>query len=195
MGIPVDRYLVPDAPPLVPGDFTLVSHALVRGLPEELRLDADYSLLVYAPTGNAVLWRDAEATLAVLSGNSDSLPDSPAAPSEDVTARVPVRLVLRRAGIFVAAVPLALGLRRQLPDDGSAGCAIELLLLDYRVHAGCLRGPGDFGSFLRFAWKRIDRAEDLFVLPPLPPRVAKRFVGQVQSQLGLDSRGETGDVQ
>jgi hypothetical protein len=194
MGIPVDRYLVPDAPPVVPNDFVTVSHALVRGIPEELRLDADYSLLVYAPTGNAVLWRDAEATLVVVSGDSASLADSPAAAADDVAARVPVRLVLRRAGIFVAAVPLAVGLRRRLPDDGSAGSAIELLLLDYRVHAGSLRGPGDFGSLLRFAWKRIDRADDLFILPPLPARVAERFVGQVQSQLGLDANKESDDV-
>lgn len=194
MGIPVNRYLVPDTPPLVPGDFASVSHALVRGIPEELRLDVDYSLMVYLPTGNAVLWRNADPTLVAVSGDRDSLPDSPATARQDVTARVPARLVLRRAGVFVAALPLAVGLQRRLPDNGTAGCAIELLLLDYRLHAGTVRGAGDFGSFLRFAWKRIDRAQDLFRLPALPPRVAERFVGQVQSQLGLDSNGESGNV-
>ena len=90
--------------------------------------------------------------------------------------------MLRRDGVFVAGVPLALGVRRLVPDDGSSGAAIDLTVLDYRLHAGTLCGSGDFGSFVTFAWQRADLAVDMFSLPPLHPRVAARFQGQVQSQ-------------
>lgn len=184
MGIPVDRFLVPAGPPVAPADFNIVVQPLLRGLPAELRLDAELNLIVYAPTGDANLWRDADPSAIVCHGAEELLPRGAQVATPEVTARPPVRLVLRRAGIFVAALPLAVGLRRRLPDNGSLGSLVELMVLDYRIHAGTLCQPGDFGSFVRFAWKRADRMPGAFHLPPLAPRVAERFAGQVQSELG-----------
>ncbi|HEY0987409.1 MAG TPA: hypothetical protein VGD80_10175, partial [Kofleriaceae bacterium] len=57
--------------------------------------------------------------------------------------------------------------------------------LDHALHAGTLRGAGDFGSFIEFAWRRVDRGTDTFARPPLDPRVAARFTGQLQSNIGV----------
>lgn len=181
MGIPVDRYLVPDALPVAPAGFTSVLHPLQRSLPEELRLDAEFSLIVQAPTGAATLWRDADGSALVDASDDDALPGmSPAPP----LARVPARLVLRRRGAFVGAVPLVLGIRRQLPDADSLPVALEIVVLGFRLHVGTLREAGDFGSFVHVAWRRREVASDEFRLPALPSRVAARFSAQVQSQVG-----------
>jgi hypothetical protein len=184
-GIPVDRLLVPDAPPSVPAGAAQVLQPLVRGLPQELTLDAALSLVVAVPTGIAVDWRDADPALVVASADDERATFGLHSPP--ALARPPARLALRRAGAFVAAVPLVLGVHRFLPDDGGSGALIELTVLDYLLHAGTLCGPGDFGSMLRLAWRRCDAGSDAFALPPLQPRVAERFLAQVQSRLGGDA--------
>jgi hypothetical protein len=180
MGIPVDRLLVPDVPPTAPAGAALVQQPLVRGLPATLQLDARLSLVVFAPTGIAQGWRDAEPGSVVATAQAET---APLAAAVDILARPPVRLVLLRAGVFAAAVPLVLGVHRIVPDDGSGAAQVELVLLDYALHAGTLCGSGDHGSFIRFAWRRLG-ASDTFAPPALPPRVAERFVSQVQSRLG-----------
>jgi hypothetical protein len=189
-GIPVDRLLVPDAPPAVPAGATQVLQPLLRGLPQELPLDATLSLVITVPTGIAVDWRDADPATVVASAADERAPSG--AQARPALARPPVRLALRRAGGFIAGVPLVLGAHRFLPDDGAGGAVIELTVLDYLLHAGTLCGPGDFGSLLRLAWRRCDAGVDHFALPPLPPRVAERFVAQVQSQLGGDAAAGDG---
>ena len=184
MGIPVNRYLVSDGPPIVPAGFEVAMQPLVRGLPAELRLDPELSLIVFAPTGEANLWRDADASLTVCAGEDELVPANRTTVAARVTARPPVRLVLQRAGVFVAAVPLAVGLRRRVPDTGTLRAAIEIVVLDFRIHAGTMRQAGDFGSFVRFAWRRIDRGANEYELPALPARVAERFSGQMQSEVG-----------
>jgi hypothetical protein len=185
-GVPVNRLLVPDAAPVAPAGATELAQPLVRGLPMELQLDARDTLVLQVPTGVAVPWRAVDPSTVVADADAERTPAAPTA-TPDILARPPARLVLRRDGVFVAGVPLALGVHRLVPDDGRSGVAIELMVLDYRLHAGTLCGSGDFGSFLNFAWQRVDRAVDAFALPPLHPRVATRFQGQVQSQLGGDA--------
>jgi hypothetical protein len=185
MGIPVNRLLVPDGPPAAPPGFDVVMQPLVRGLPAELRLDAALSLIVFAPTGDANLWRDADPSVVVCAGDDELAPVAAPTVTSPLTSRPPLRLVLERAGVFVAAVPLNVGVRRHLPETGVLGSTIELIVLDYRIHAGTVRQAGDFGSFVRFAWRRSDRAVNEFRLPPLPPRVAERFAGRVQSEVGV----------
>ena len=186
MGIPVDRHLVPDGPPIAPPGFVVVMQPLLRGLPAELRLDAELSLIVFVPTGDANLWRDADPSLVACTGSDELLPSNAALAAPALTARPPVRLVLVRAGVFIGAIPLNVGVHRRVPDNGHLSSVIDLLVLDYRIHAGTMRQAGDFGSFVRFAWKRADRGAAEYRLPPLPPRVAERFAGQVQSELGVE---------
>jgi len=186
--IPVDRYLVPAQPPPLPASFTRVRQSLERGLPANLRLDEELTLALYVPTGDAVLWRDADGGAPVSAAGEETTPV--AAAVEDPVARAPARLVLRRAGQNVAVVPLTAGLRRRLPDDGTQGALVDIWVLDFQLNAGTLRQLGDFGSFIDLGWRRIDRGTDRFALPPLDPRVAERFAGTVQSEVGDRSAGE-----
>lgn len=182
--IPVDRMLVPAAARAVPESFSRLRQSLERGLPATFRLDPELSLAVYAPTGDARLWRDLRGDEAVAIAADDDAPALAVDPV-DLVARAPVRLVLLRRSVVVAAVPLVPGPPRRVPDGGGAqGALIEITVLDYRIFAGNLRQAGDYGSFIDLAWRRIDRAGDRFGLPPLDPRVAERFAGVIQSEVG-----------
>lgn len=198
--IPVDRYLVPAGPARLPDDMKHVRTPLLRGLPQEIALDAELSLVLYAPVGHAVLLRDAKPGAVVSSSAAESAPNAPAVPGISLAlaatralAQGPARLVVRRAGAIVAALPLAANLRRVVPDSGGApGPRLDIAILGWAIHAGTLRSAGDFGSFLELAWRRVDRGTSRFVLPRLDPRVAKRFQGIVQSELGEDPAEESG---
>ena len=112
------------------------------------------------------------------------------ATADDPAARAPLRLVLLRAGRVVASMPLVPASPRRLPDDGGAqGALVDLVVLAYQVNAGNLRQAGDYGSFLDFAWRRVDAGSDRFALPPLDRRVAERFSGTIQSQVGEPEGG------
>jgi hypothetical protein len=188
--IPVDRLLVPADPPAPPDSFARVRQALERGLPASVRLDDELSLALYVPTGDALLWRDADGDAPVAAAADDAAPRA-AAVGDDPVAEAPARLVLRRAGQKVAVVPLVAGLRRRLPDDGGArGALVEIWIRDFQLNAGTLRQTGDFGSFVDLAWRRVDRGADRFALPPLDPRVAERFAGAIESQVGVADGGE-----
>jgi hypothetical protein len=182
--IPVDRYLVPaDAAPGLPADAVQVHQPLLRGLPATFALDNELGLALFVPTGDALLWRDADAGALIAAGSEERAPRAPD-DREDPVARPPARLVLRRGTTLLAEAPLRAGLTWRMPDDGGGSQLIELWILDYALHAGTLRELGDFGSFVDFAWRRIDRGTDQFTLPALDPRVAERFSRRVESQLG-----------
>ncbi len=188
--IPVDRYLVPAQPPPLPDSFTRVRQSLQRGLPASLVLDGELSLALYVPTGDALLWRDADGAETVMTAADDTGPQDPTV-VEDPLTRAPARLVLRRAGQNVAVAVLTAGLRRRLPEDGGAmGALIEIWIRDFQINAGTLSQVGDFGSFIDFGWRRIDRGANQFALPPLDPRVAERFAGTIQSEVGDPAAGE-----
>jgi hypothetical protein len=187
--IPVDRYLVPpDLPPL-PDSFVRVRQSLDRALPAILRLDDELSLALYIPSGDGVFWRDSDGATEVLAA-ADETAANDAAVLTDPVARPPARLVLRRAGRNLGVAPLVMGLRRRLPDDGEDGALVEIWVRDFEIHAGTMRELGDFGSFIEFGWRRIDSGSARFDLPPLDPRVAERFAGAIQSQVGVPSGAE-----
>jgi hypothetical protein len=186
--IPVDRLLVPPAPAALPDSFERVRQSLERGLPATFRLDPQLSLALYAPTGDAVRWRDAHGDEIVAAAAEDDAPTVPG-DIDDAVSRAPLRLIVLSAGAIIAAVPLVPGRPRRIPEHGGAGALIDLAILDFRIHAGNLRQAGNYGSFLDVAWRRVERGTDRFALPPLDPRVAARFAGQIQSQVGEDSAG------
>lgn len=198
--IPVNRYLVPDTGPRLPVDMTRVRFALVRGLPQPLPLEGELDLVLYVPLGQAVLVRDADPTALVGSGEPERARHTPGpaprrmvAGAQQALARAPARLVVRRGGVLVGALPLAAGLWRAVPDHGRApGVRLELVVLDWALHAGTLRGEGDFGSFVELAWRRADVGSERFALSKLEARVAARFQGAIQSELGMDGPEEPG---
>lgn len=182
--IPVDRYLVPgDEAVVLPEDAVRVRQGLVRGLPATFSLEGDLSLVLYVPTGNAQLWRNAGGTEVIAVASEETTPHS-SEDLEDPAARPAPRLVLRRGAASIAAVPLRAALSRRLPDDGVSGAMLDLWVLDYALHAGTMREPGDFGSFIEFAWRRIDRGSNSFALPQLDARVAERLTERIEAQAG-----------
>jgi hypothetical protein len=86
-------------------------------------------------------------------------------------------------------MPFSLRAARVLRDDGdsAAGAAIELILLGWAVHAGTVRGSGDFGSYVSFAWRWANQAIQVFGPPVVNPFLVLRLPGvfRVQSELGL----------
>ena len=189
LSIPVARYLVAAELPPLPEAFTRVRQVLDRALPALIRLDDELSLALYVPTGDAVLWRGLDGDAVILTARDETAPRDPAAIADPVS-RPPARLVLRRAGRNLGSAPLVSGLRRRLPDDGETGAAIEVWIRDFQICAGTVREAGDFGSFIEFGWRRIDRGAPQFELPPLDPRVAERFAGAIQSEVGVPSSTE-----
>jgi hypothetical protein len=154
--VPVERFLVPEPSLLAPAGFTSVRQQLTRGVPFTWTLAGDLQLVLVVPTGFASLWRDADP-LAIASASNDETGPHTAPRGDDPREQVALRLIVRRAGITLASVPLAAGLWRIAPDGDRAAAAIELFLSGWLLHAGCVRGPGDYGSFVDVAWRAADQ--------------------------------------
>ncbi|WP_165226768.1 hypothetical protein [Aquisphaera insulae] len=186
------RYLVPDPPASPPEGFDRLDAPLRRGLPHPVQLTPGLRLLLIVPSGVARTWREADPTLVVSSSSPDrapALPDDPAAPVFGDLARPPARLLLQRSGTTVAVVPLVAGAVRRMPDgDDAQGVAVEVVVLDWLLHAGTLVGPGDFGSRLSLAWRTADTAVSAFSEPPLSEIVLARLrpADRLASVVGVD---------
>jgi hypothetical protein len=185
--LPIDRFLTPEAPPGVVG-FVRSRQDLNRGVPFEWALEGDMSLVLLMPTGLATPWRDADPSI-VLSASGEQATPHKAPRGEDVLERPPLRLLLRRSRATLAAIPLATELRRVTPDGGGAQSSVDLLIVGWLIHAGCVRGPGNYGSFLEIAWRRVERGESEFSLPPVDPHVAARTPDLAKSTTGISGPG------
>lgn len=190
---PIERYLVPATVDPIPG-ATSETRALANGLPDPQQLDADVSVVVTLPIGTATVWRDADPGALVASSAPELEPWTPA-PDTAIgdLGRPPVRLLVLFQGAPVASVPLAAGLHRVAEDDGNptTGALVELRVVSWEIHAGSLRGPGDFGSSLRFEWRRTGRGTPHFEPPAVNPHVAARLQRPyaLESRLGLSVLG------
>ena len=123
------------------------------GLPHTIALDAEVSLVAVLPNGLAVPWLQADPLAIVSSSRPEGDPHVPGAAPPP---RAPLRLLVLTGPQPVAAVPLVAGLHRTLPDHGGPdGARLELEIIGWEVHAGTLRGAGDFGSFVDLAWRRV----------------------------------------
>ncbi|MET8373905.1 hypothetical protein ABZU42_29845 [Micromonospora profundi] len=191
---PIDRYLLPETPIEVPDGFTEVRQSLTAGLPHRVELGAGVHAVLILPTGLARQWLDTDP-LAVVSSSADDLAPRPApqatAPAPALVGRVPLRLVVRQGTRILGSVPLATGLRRVCPDaglttDANPSAAVEVLVLTWLLHAGTVRGSGDYGSTLTLAWRPADRAVDQFGPPPINEFVWRRRppAQRVESELG-----------
>ena len=128
-----------------PPGATLVESRITMGLPHVVELLPRWRAVLSMPTGNARAWLDAPAGLTLTEG----------AP----------RLRFQRDSVTRYVAPLTRGDPFEIVDDGRA--LLRAVILDWALHAGDMRGPGDFGSFVRLAIEPIDAGVSSF--GPLPP--------------------------
>ncbi len=172
-----------------PSELARLRHSIARGLPSVIPLDNELQLVLTLPTGQVRPWLALSVDQVVSRSAEESAPHpaSAASPPQEVVARPPLSLVLVRRNRPVAAAPLVLGSRRLLPNSGGAPAVIELLVLGWEVRAGSLRGPGDVGSWIELAWRRVDRGTSTFAPPPIPVGVAQRVAAALAAEGAGDS--------
>ena len=158
-----DRFLVPAPTP--PDVFVRVRQNLVRSVPFEFPLTGDLTLALVVPIGNARVWHDADPSIVATEG-TEEIASHTAPRGADPLERVPARLILRQARAIRAVLPLASGLTRIVPDGDSAQTLLEVMVIGWRLHAGTIRGAGDYGSFVEIGWNRIGRGA-VRILDPL----------------------------
>jgi hypothetical protein len=177
--IPVVNLLTPAPLPVPPDGYTRVTQSIQSGLPYRVDVGPGLALVLIAPTGVATAWRDADPRTVISASDDEVEAFDPATLTAASTApvdRIPLRLLVVSNGRVVAAVPLRAGRLRLAPDGGddNVGTLVELVVLGWELHAGTLRGAGDVGSQIDFAWRRADRGSDTFSPPPTNPHVIER---------------------
>jgi hypothetical protein len=174
--LPLSNLLV--APPVIaaPAGFETVSRIIDGGLPLNVPLGNGYEALMLMPTGLARQWMEARGGDLVASSDDELQPHDPGAPSPSTFARAPIRWLVKRGGRIIAASPFSVGTIRRVAVGGAAeqGVVLEIVALRWSLHAGSMRGAGDFGSQVEFAWRIADRAVDQFGAPLVSRRVLER---------------------
>jgi hypothetical protein len=182
----IQGYLTPDTKPAAPEGFAQVDETITAGLPHRIELTQESALIVVVPTGVATLWRDSDPLAVVSQSDPDLAPFDVKAVAGPL---VPARLIVQRSGAPFASLLLAAGLRRLVTDSGQNldGARLEFVILSWEIHAGSLRGPGDFGSRISLAWRNADSAAPHFQTPPSHPLLLDRLPRRLrmESLLGL----------
>jgi hypothetical protein len=187
---PIQRYLTPELPTVAPEGFTLVDDRITSGLPYTMRLDDSADLTLFLPNGLAHTWRTIDPAVVVSVSEAERRSHDPSVTGETApAARVPLLLRLRVGGLPAAVGPVAAGRRGFLPEGDrpdAEGVRVEVVVLDWALHAGTVRGPGDYGSFIKLAWRRADQAVATFSTPPVNPYVIERLPPEqkMESELG-----------
>jgi hypothetical protein len=146
--------------------FTVVSDDLAGGLPAVIPLSPHLSVALVLGTGQVRAWTDADPGILVSASDTDpgwSLGDA---------GRPSLRLLLLADRVIAGSTALIPGVVRLLPDDGTAPAQIGVVILSWRVTAGCVTGPGAPGCSLRLAWRPVGGAADVASAPPQRPDVA-----------------------
>jgi hypothetical protein len=150
----MEGFLTPDTSLVIPDGFARSRQELTRGVPFRWPLESDLSLILFVPTGFATIWRDTDPATVIDAGDEETLPHAPPR-GADPQAHPPIRILLRQGETTLATMPLAAGLFRIAPDGDNTASILELFFSRWRLHAGCVRGPGDFGSFVEVAFRRV----------------------------------------
>ena len=169
--------LVSDPPTTPPADFQLRTQSVTTGLPATLTLSDGFQAMLLLPTGLARRWLDADPGALLATSADERLPYDPnAAEALALTPRPPLRLLVRRNGRSLGAVPANVGVIRRISDSGNAvdGVVIEVVLQAWEIYAGSVRGAGNFGSSIQIAWRLADHASDTFGPPVTNQRVLLR---------------------
>ncbi len=177
--IPIQRYLVPEPSRIAPDGFATFTKPVLNGLPDRCELDEHTTLVLRMPTGQGTLWRDADPEATVSDGATGraTLDDvTLALLSEQLTP--PLRLSIAVGGRRRAVVPVVAGLSYAVA--GPNGEHLEIVILDWCLTAGTVRGTGRFGSQVVVAWQLMLGGSGAFSPPPVNPYLRLRLE---QSQL------------
>lgn len=149
--IAIESYVVPDRSPVAPDGFELLDITLPDALPSELVLGDGWTVIPVVPTGSARVLLDADSDAIVASSDLERAATDPASPAPAVGAP---RLVVRRGGAPLAAVPLVAGvLVRAWSPDGGAGSLLELVPIAWDIRVAAVVGSGPPRSRLTLAWR------------------------------------------
>jgi hypothetical protein len=179
------RFQVPAPRQAVPEGFDRVDSQIRQGMPHAVPLVGNQRLLIIVPSGVATTWRDEDVGTVVADG-SEQLKTAAASPLVlTIAGKIPVRMLYQVGNRTVATAPLVLGAKQWLANEGAV--RFDLICLDWLLHVGTLRGPGDFGSRISFAFRAADRAVEHFSDPPLNPVFVQRQPPErrLESQVGL----------
>src|SRR5215217_4180691 len=99
----MDRFLIPGDSPAVPDGFVRLRQELTRGVPFEWPMAGDLTLLRQVPTGFATIWREVDPATLVSAAIEETQPH-PSYRGTDPLERPPIRLLLRRARVPLAAI-------------------------------------------------------------------------------------------
>ena len=143
-GIAIESYLVDSLPTTAPPGFAVLRTAFA-GLPGELALSDGWSVILYAPTGIARAWLDADPADVVSASQHESVPHVPGA---DGVARLAARLVIRRGGALLGALPLAAGVMGMFHAPAAM---LEIAPLSWEIRAGAMRGGSPGSAYIEVA--------------------------------------------
>jgi hypothetical protein len=144
--IAIESYFVEASPPSAPPGFTASRH-VIDAVPREVELSDGWSAILYVPTGIARAWLDA-APDEIVSSSQDDLTPRRAGP--DGLARAAARLVIRRAGTVLGALPLVAG---AAGNFRATSALLEVMLLSWEIRAAAMRGGVPGSSRLELAWR------------------------------------------
>jgi hypothetical protein len=145
--IAIESYLVDASPPTAPTGFTVLRSVFSDGVPRELAIADGWSAVVQVPTGVAKPWLESEPAEIVASSAQAHLPHLA---TGDEAARATPRLVIKRAGVIVGALPLSVGTTGVFHADTGL---LELVPLTWELRVGAMRGNTPGSGRLELAWR------------------------------------------
>jgi hypothetical protein len=149
--IAIESYLVDEQPAAVPSGFDVLRATFNEGVPRELALSDGWSVILYAPTGMARAWLDGDPAEIVSSSEHERIPHSATvANTGDLAARLAARLVIRRGGAPLGALPLASGVMGRFH---ASSAMLELMPLAWEIRSGAMRGGAPSSARIELAWR------------------------------------------
>ena len=145
--IAIVSYLVDELPPSAPPGFATLRLIFSEGVPREVPLSDGWSVILYAPTGIARAWLDRDPAEVVASSDDERRPHAGTA---DVASRAAPRLVIRRGGVPLGALPLAAGVKGTFRAPAAL---LELVPLAWEIRAGAMRGGSPNSARIELAWR------------------------------------------
>lgn len=171
----ITRLAVPAKRVAVPEGFSRARFPIDRGMPATLQLTQEVEALAIIAGGLARAWETMDSSTVV---------HDPAI--SETSSAMPIRLLFRMANKRLGVVPLALG-PTQMIGQGEAGY-LAVQFIDWKIHAGSIRGGGDFGSFVELGWRHSRERPAEFVSPAAGQAVLRRLANTPRPWFEHDPR-------